>query len=247
MFQQVIEALIQAEEVPASTIANPYTPTQWDLAVLRIEEMIVSQPLQKDGLRRHLSGLSDEDFLAKLPADLRDELKVLINDYDPGHWGMRDAILGASSWYRQVKNDKEYGERKYLHPAVIDHLRAVGYQEHMARKIIAVSSNRLAIHAVSWAKDALQRELETNPGRSKRGFDVFEEVRCIKAMLSCLLRGIVEEGRENHLSDDMTRHMLKLRGHKLPSEANLSRREAILGFLEAAQLSLENMPGYLWT
>ena len=71
MYQHVIDALIQAREVPASTIADPYTPTQWDLTVLRIEEMIISQPLQKDGLRRHLSELSDEDFLVKLPANLR--------------------------------------------------------------------------------------------------------------------------------------------------------------------------------
>ena len=228
--------------MPVSTLANPYTPTRQDLTDLRIVEMIISQPLLKGGLRKHLSELSDEDFLAQLPTELRDELKDLISDYDPSHWGMRDAILGAAHWYQLLKNDKEDGQRKYLHPAVIDHLRAVGYQDHIARKIVAAASDRLAIHAVRWMKDTLQRELEVNPGRSKRGFDVFEEVRCIQAMLGCMFRGIVEEGRENHLSQPMIQHMLKLRGHRLPSEANLSHFGAILGFLEAARLSLVNIP-----
>ncbi len=246
MYQSVIEALIQAREIPASTIANPYTPTQWDLTVLRIEEMIISQPLQKDGLRRHLSELSDEDFLIELPVRLRIEIESLIDDYSFEHWGMRDAILDAARNYGGVRKTEDEPQRSdLLRAAVLDHLRAMGYQEHVARKILAATNSRLVIDAIDWIRDVYRCELAVHPKSSLRGTGTWHDIRRgIKIALSCMLRGIVEEGREDHLSQKRIRDAFKARGHRLP-KADMNNRETVLGFLEAARLSLVNMPWHL--
>ncbi|HLD24895.1 MAG: hypothetical protein A2939_00610 [Parcubacteria group bacterium RIFCSPLOWO2_01_FULL_48_18] len=245
MYQKLIDALIRVREVMSSTMANPYTLTQEDLTVLRIQEMIISQPLQKDGRRGHLSELSDKDFLTKLPTNLRDGLKDLIDGYSYEHWGMRDAILSAATNYRRAKKEDGLQRDNWFRSAVIDHLRALGYQEHVASKIAAATSERLVIDAVRWARDAFRRELTAHPKSSFRDTDTWKDIRKgIKTTLICMLRGLVEEGREDHLSHKIIRNALKARGHQLP-RVDMKNRETVLGFLEAARLSLLNMPWHL--
>jgi len=159
---------------------------------------------------------------------------------------MRDAILGAARNYGEVKKAEDEPRRSdLLRAAVIDHLRAMGYQEHMARKILAATSSRLVIDAVLWMRAAFQQELVAHPKSSLRGTGTWHDIRRgLKTALGCMLLGIVEEGRKDHLSHKRIRDAFKARGHRLP-KVDMNNRETVLGFLEAAQLSLMNMPWHL--
>ncbi len=187
-----------------------------------------------------------------LPADMRGQLEKFVDDGSTNinRWIARDAILETACHYYYAKGDGgpvlspgNWLRGDWLRDATVDHLCLAGYSEPVVKKIVSTAGAPLALASVKWARDAFQKKLETYPKLSPKRTETWKLTRKgLRIALMCMLDGMVGRAKENHLSQNLIRVSLRVQGYNLPKTPNLQTRVAIIGFLEAAQISLETMP-----